>query len=139
MATGVTTIDKQHCYLIDTLRIANNTLMRESGDDSALKRIANDLLGYAIIHFETEESLMQRYGYTVLYPETAKHHIAQHRNFSQRIVSVNDSLREGEKVSLNEVLVYLNEWLAEHVFGIDQQLGMFLVQAMSEFDNECHH
>jgi hemerythrin-like metal-binding protein len=139
MATGVAAIDKHHGYLIDTLRIANDALMGESGNDSTLKRIANDLLGYAIMHFETEERLMQRYGYTVLYPEKAKQHIAQHRDFSQRIVSVKDSLREGEKISPNEVLVYLNEWLTKHVLGIDRQLGDFLVKAMSECDKEYHH
>jgi hemerythrin-like metal-binding protein len=130
MATGIVAIDKQHHYLVDTLQEANERLLREQGN-ALLEQIAKDLLGYAIMHFETEEGLMQRYGYAAVYPQEAQDHITQHREFSHQVIAVCDQLREGKKVSRIEVLTFLNDWLRTHVLGVDRQLGRFLVQQMA--------
>lgn len=131
MATGVTKIDDQHRYLVDTLRQANRKLLGDH-DDVLLAEIARDLLRYAIMHFETEEELMRRYGYEAAHPEAARAHIAKHRDFSRRVVAVCDRLRENQPVSHPEVLKFLNEWLRDHVLGIDQLLGKFVAQKMRE-------
>ncbi len=131
MATGVSTIDKQHQFLVDTLQDANEELLHGNDNDS-LDQIAKDLLSYALTHFETEERLMQRYGYEEARPEEARHHIAQHRDFSHQVVAVCDQLREGRAVSRAEVLKFLNHWLRDHVLGVDQLLGEFLRGAMEE-------
>ncbi len=131
MATGVAAIDKQHHFLVDTLQDANKKLLH-GNDEASLAQISKDLLSYAITHFETEEKLMQRYGYEAACPEEARHHIAQHRDFSHQVVAVCDQLREGRTVSSEEVLKFLNHWLRDHVLGVDQLLGAFLRQAMEE-------
>jgi hemerythrin len=125
MTTGVPEVDSQHRYLVDTLREANRRLLDEH-ESALLGEIARDLLTYAIMHFQTEEDLMKRYGYADAYPDLAKTHIAQHRDFSRQVVTVCDSLREGRLVSRIDVLKYLNEWLRNHVLGIDQKLGAFV-------------
>ena len=127
METGIEAIDRQHHYLVETLQEANRKLLN-SDDEYLLSQIAKDLLGYAITHFETEEDLMQRYGYHAAHPSDAKAHIAQHRFFSSQIVAVRDQLREGRDVSRVEVLRFLNHWLRDHVLGIDQLLGKYLVE-----------
>ena len=131
MATGVARIDEQHRFLVDTLRQANEKLLVEPSS-VLLGDIAKDLLGYAIMHFETEEALMRRHGYDAEYPEVAQAHVAQHRDFSHRVVALCDQLREGREVSRLEVLRFLNEWLRGHVLGIDQLLGDFLQQKMGD-------
>jgi hemerythrin-like metal-binding protein len=125
MTTGIAAIDKQHRYLVDTLQEANAKLLDEH-NSALLKQIAKELLGYAIMHFETEEALMQRYGYAADYPQQARDHISQHRDFSSHVVAVNDQLREGQEVSRIEVLEFLNHWLHHHILGTDQQLAKFL-------------
>jgi hemerythrin-like metal-binding protein len=125
MSTGIEAIDKQHQYLFETLSDANKYLLNSS-NEYLLSQIAKDLLGYAITHFETEEGLMQRYGYDEAHPSDAKAHIAQHRFFSSQVVAVRDQLREGRGASLTEMLRFLNHWLQDHVLGIDQKLGKFL-------------
>ena len=135
MVTGVPAIDNQHRYLVDTLKRANERLLSD-GESMQLGEIAMDLLNYAILHFETEEALMQRYGYENELPALARAHIAQHRDFSRRVVDVCDHLREGRPVSRVEVLKYLNEWLRTHVLGIDQQLGAFVRQASAKHQAE---
>jgi hemerythrin-like metal-binding protein len=131
MATGIEAIDKQHRFLVDTLQEANEKLLHDS-DRDLLGLIAKDLLSYALTHFETEEKLMQRYGYEAACPEEARGHIAQHRDFSHQVVAVRDQLREGRAISHLQVLKFLNHWLRDHVLGIDQQLAVFLRRAMEE-------
>lgn len=131
MTTGVAQIDTQHRFLVDTLRQANSRLL-DDHETALLGEIAKDLLTYAIMHFETEENLMRRYGYAEAFPELAKVHIAQHRDFSHQVVAVCDNLREGRQVSRVDVLKYLNEWLRHHVLGIDQKLGAFLRDAAKQ-------
>lgn len=138
MATGIGPIDKQHRYLVDTLMLANEKLLGDH-DDYLLEIIIKDLLGYAITHFETEEGLMQRYGYAEAYPDEARSHIAQHRDFSRQVVAISDQLHEGRQVSDIEVLTFLNEWLRDHVLGIDRLFSAFLVQAMSASGNKPNH
>jgi len=123
--TGVALIDQQHRYLIDTLRNANLRLLQDH-EGALLAEIAHELLGYAIMHFETEEECMMRYGYGTARPEIAAAHIAQHRDFSRRVVAICDQLRERQQVSRIEVLRFLNGWLRNHVLGIDQRLGDFV-------------
>ena len=125
MATGIAAIDKQHRYLVDTLHEANTKLLDEN-NSVLLKQIAKDLLGYAIMHFETEEALMQQYGYAAADPQQARDHITQHRDFSNRVVAVRDQLREGQQASRIEVLRFLNHWLRNHVLGTDQKLTKYL-------------
>jgi hemerythrin len=132
MSTGVEDIDRQHRFLIDTLQDANKAL---SGSDDAvlLNEVAKLLLGYAITHFETEEALMKRYGYAEEFPDQAGKHIAHHRSFSQKIVTLIEQLHEGKQVSHAEVQIFLNTWLRDHVLGIDRELGRFLRSRMDRF------
>jgi hemerythrin-like metal-binding protein len=128
MTTGVTAIDDQHRYLVATLKRATEKLI-DDHENLLVGEIAKDLLSYAIMHFETEEALMLRHGYADAFPELARTHIAEHRKFSHTVVDICDRLREGRPVSNVDVLRYLNEWLRDHVLGIDQPLGAFVRQA----------
>jgi hemerythrin-like metal-binding protein len=136
MTTGVAQIDNQHRFLVDTLRQANNRLL-DDHEGALLGEIAKDLLTYAIMHFETEENLMKRYGYAEAFPELARAHIAQHRAFSHQVVAVCDNLREGRQVSRIEVLKFLNEWLRHHVLGVDQKLGAFVRDAAKQQSDQA--
>lgn len=133
MNTGIKEVDSQHRFLVDTLRQANSRLINDH-EGALLGDIARDLLTYAIMHFETEEALMKRYGYAEAFPDLARIHVAQHRDFSHQVVAVCDNLREGRQVSRTEVLKFLNEWLRHHVLGIDQKLGQFLREAQARQD-----
>lgn len=135
MATGIPAIDKQHHYLVDTLRLANKELLRGHAD-TLLSDIVKELLGYAIMHFETEEGLMQSSGYTTAHPENASAHIAQHRSFSRHVVEISDQLHEGQQVSCIEVLTFLNEWLRNHVLGTDRALSAFVLQTEGNPDDQ---
>jgi hemerythrin-like metal-binding protein len=131
MAIGIAPIDKQHRYLVDTLWLANDKLSNDD-DEALLSKIIEEMMGYAIMHFETEEELMQRYDYAAAHPEDASDHITQHREFSHRMVAFHDQIHEGQQVSRIEVLTFLNDWLQNHLLGVDQRFGEFLRQTMGE-------
>jgi len=125
-ATGVTEIDEQHMILVHTLNEASNKLAQESSLET-LENITQDLLSYALYHFETEEELMQEYGYDEEDEVNAHRHFDQHRAFSEKVVSVREGLKSASPVSPEDLLDFLNNWLINHILNTDKKLGAFIV------------
>ncbi len=123
--TGVSEIDEQHRILVNTINEAAITL-GETGNISVLEQITNDLLSYALYHFETEEELMGKYGYDEQREEEQKIHLAQHRDFSATVVSVKDNMKSGKLITKDELLNFLKEWLINHILYTDKKLGAFI-------------
>lgn len=124
-ATGVTEIDQQHRILINTLNEANAKL---ADNDSLefVEQITQDLLSYALYHFETEEALMQEYGYRESSSGEAEQHLQQHRSFSGKVVTVRDNLRAGIPIAREDLIAFLNNWLLNHILNTDKKLGAFI-------------
>jgi len=127
LLTGVAEIDKQHRVLVDAINDANSRLMADH-DIKLVEQITKDLLSYAIYHFETEEDLMQRYGYNTEADKDAALHLKQHREFSTQVLAVRDGLRNGREISREDLLAFLNGWLVNHIMNTDQRLGAFIRQ-----------
>ena len=125
LEVGVPEIDEQHMILVHTLREANQTLQHRF-DVESVRRIVQDLLSYALYHFETEEELMQQYDYFGDDESAANAHLAQHRAFSQKVVEVRKAL-DNEILIEREVLMdFLANWLVGHVQQTDRKLGEFI-------------
>lgn len=124
--TGIDRIDDQHRVLVNTLNEANARLAAKVTRE-ALEQITRSLLSYALYHFETEESLMQRYDYAGLAGADAEQHCQEHRGFSQRVVALREGLRDGNLVTREELLSFLNNWLVNHILHTDKRLGQFLL------------
>lgn len=125
--TGVAEIDDQHRILVNTLNEANTRLESEANIE-LLTQITKDLLSYALYHFETEEELMQDYGYRENATEDADTHRRQHREFSSKVVAVRDGLKAGIPISREELLSFLNGWLLNHIQNTDRKLGDYILQ-----------
>lgn len=124
-ATGVAEIDEQHQILVNTLNDANAKLMKDTSTE-LLAQITKDLLSYALYHFETEENLMQEYGYVEDCAEDNAAHLAQHRSFSANVVAVRDQIKSGHQIQREELLRFLNGWLINHILNTDKKLGAFV-------------
>jgi hemerythrin len=125
-ATGVEEIDEQHMILVHTLNEASEKLARDS-DIETLEQITQDLLSYALYHFETEEELMQEYGYNETETETeAQEHLLQHRSFSAKVVAVREGISSGTPIEPADLLEFLNNWLVNHILKTDMKLGAFI-------------
>lgn len=125
-ATGVPEIDEQHMILVHTLNEAGTKLDKDASIET-LQQITQDLLSYALYHFETEEELMQEYGYAERAEADAGRHLEQHRAFSTKVVAVREGLKSGTPVAPAELLGFLNDWLVNHILNTDKKLGAFIV------------
>ena len=123
--TGVTEIDEQHMILVHTLNEANTKLNKDSSIKN-LEQITQDLLSYALYHFETEEELMQEYGYQEEDEQHAQEHLDQHRSFSEKVVTVRDGLKSETPISAEELLDFLVNWLFNHILKTDMKLAAFI-------------
>jgi hemerythrin len=124
--TGVAEIDDQHRILVNTLNEANAKLAEDVSLDF-VEQITQDLLSYALYHFETEEALMQEYGYVEESSADADQHLLQHRLFSGKVVAVRDNLRAGIPITREDLISFLNNWLVNHILNTDKKLGAFIV------------
>jgi len=126
-ATGVAEIDEQHMILVHTLNEASVKLNRDSSLEM-LQQITQDLLSYALYHFETEEELMHEYNYLENVEEDAKKHLKQHRSFSEKVVSVREGLKSETPIESQDLLDFLNNWLVDHILNTDQKFGAFIIE-----------
>lgn len=124
-ATGVTEIDEQHMILVHTLNEAGVTLVQNCNQES-LEQITQDLLSYALYHFDTEEALMQEYDYPSADGSLDTLHHEQHRAFSAKVVAVREGIKSGNLISADELLGFLNNWLVNHILHTDKHLGAFV-------------
>lgn len=127
LKTGVAEIDDQHMILVHTLNEASEKLAIEASAES-LEQITQDLLSYALYHFETEEELMQQYAYQEVSKEDAQRHLDQHRGFSSKVVSVRDGLKAGDLIAPEALLGFLNEWLVNHIQNTDKRLASYILE-----------
>ena len=123
---GVEEIDEQHHILVNTINEAAVTLSENSTLD-ALEQITNNLLSYALYHFETEEELMIQYGYNDLCKEDADAHLKRHRDFSATVVNMRNNIKANKTISKDELLTFLKDWLTNHILNTDKKLGAYIV------------
>jgi hemerythrin len=123
--TGVDEIDEQHQILVHTLNEAGQRL-GQGYSVSLLEQITQDLLSYALYHFDTEEELMQHYGYQAE-GEAMSRHLQQHRSFSERVVAVREGLKAEQPIAAEDLLAFLNQWLVNHILNTDKHLAAFIL------------
>ena len=126
LTTGVAEIDEQHMILVHTLNEASERLAIESTAET-LGEITQDLLSYALYHFDTEEELMQQYGYQAGSADDAQLHLEQHRSFSRKVVSVREGLKTGVLIAPEALIGFLNDWLVNHIQNTDKRLARFIL------------
>jgi len=130
LMTGVPEIDEQHRILVHTFNEAGEKLCGETSRE-VLEAITQDLLGYALYHFETEELLMRDTGYEAEDDADARRHLAEHRDFSTQVLAVRDRLKAGIPIPPHELLVFLNNWLVNHIMHTDMRLAAFILARRS--------
>ncbi len=126
LVTGISEIDEQHRILVNSINEANTRLSNTQVNAEILEKITQDLLSYALYHFETEEELMQKYNYAESQGDDSELHQRQHREFSATVVSVRDGIKMGKLISREDLLTFLNGWLINHILNTDKKLGEFI-------------
>jgi hemerythrin-like metal-binding protein len=117
--TGIADVDEEHRRLFEIARNIH-LAVRSQNVDSRLQPWLRELRTQMDNHFETEERLMNRYGYP-----GAKHHRQRHRCYR------NDGIGNAGKpneapLTMQQVTVFFRNWMIHHVLTEDRKLGVFL-------------
>ena len=108
--------DAQHQVLFEIL-----DLIKGAGADSA---VLYKLKDYAETHFALEEHYMAELDF----PGRAEH-VQAHDRFRQEIALLVGGDEEPDALFREIIATFLTEWLTRHVFGIDKELEIFILQS----------
>ncbi len=119
-SVGLNEIDRQHKILIGMINELNYHV-KEEHDVSFIQRILQGLIDYTVSHFCYEEGLIERHGYegVVAHKEKHKKLVAQIEDLQRRVVAEEEDI-------LDELLRFLNDWLAKHIKGADKHYAAAL-------------
>ena len=112
-------IDAQHkklIFILNNLQVA----VAERQNREVLSKIIEELLDYTQYHFSTEEKHLH-----LLEPKLAVKHKQEHDYFVGKIKEFKDGYKSGRLLLSLDVLDFLNDWLVNHIMGIDQIYSKF--------------
>lgn len=116
------TLDEQHMQLIEMINELSDALTSKKGFEVS-DQVLEKTLNYTYYHFSAEEALMDEYAY----PD-AKTHKSQHETFKAKVIAMQRESREHVATVPRELLVFLREWLLNHIAHVDKKLGLYLTK-----------
>ncbi len=126
LVTGVREADEQHKKLVNLVNELYDAMKAGKGKE-VIDKILNELVSYANYHFNTEETLMSKYGF----PELSAHK-KEHEGFTAKVKEFLDKKAKGEATLTMEVMTFLKDWLVKHIMGTDKKYGPFLQAKMGK-------
>ena len=120
LSVKISGIDNQHKKLVELINDLHNA-MKEGKGKEKLGAILNELINYTKYHFSAEEELMKQKNYPGY-----QQHKSEHDAFTKKVLEFNDQFVSGSLFMSNEVLVFLKDWLIEHIKGTDKKYSPYL-------------
>ena len=117
---GEQTIDSEHCELF---RLINNfhTLWLEQRNKQDIASVLNQLVKYAEVHFQHEESIMN----AVEYPRLNEHRKA-HEELFDAIFRLQHEYESKDIHLEQDTMKFVRSWLVEHIINSDYAFRDFL-------------
>jgi hemerythrin len=119
---GIKEFDEHHKQLVHLLNEAYGNFLGEANHET-LEDVLDKLIDYATYHFTAEEHWMGLHGY----PGLQKHR-EEHNLLSRTVVEIQFDFNKDRKHLSIEVLVFLKEWLSNHILQTDADYGRFAAQ-----------
>ena len=119
-------VDTQHKKLLELINVANtdDTIFQ---DEDRIMELVRNLRDYTHYHFETEELLMEKYGYS----QTTTHR-ELHMTISRKLESIADDFKDDIPNLFRNMIQLLNEWFVDHIMYEDKQFGVELASKIRE-------
>ncbi|PIT94377.1 hypothetical protein COT98_03945 [Candidatus Falkowbacteria bacterium CG10_big_fil_rev_8_21_14_0_10_39_9] len=108
-------IDDQHRYFVSLLDRVYDYFL-ESAPRSTQEIILDELVNYALIHFETEEKYFAEFNY-----EGAEDHKEAHRELKAKIMAFQDESKTGTADLSDDLIDFLEDWLIDHLAKMDRK------------------
>jgi hemerythrin len=112
-------LDKQHRKLFSIINKLYDSFEGKKAQ-TLLNGILNDLKKYGELHFLTEERYFDKFNY----PESLEHK-KEHNNYRKQILEFNLDTTKDKTDVITKLMVFLNEWWADHVMRTDKRYIMF--------------
>ncbi len=117
---NVKVIDEHHRHLVGLLNQSYNAI--HLNDSPRIKLVLKELHEYTKYHFNAEEAMMQQYDF----PSHSSHE-KEHAQFSQHVDELQSKLTIGEALYNIQIVVFLKDWLVNHILVTDRELAIYLV------------
>lgn len=119
-ATGIEDIDQQHERITGLLNELQDAFKSGAGRPELGPRW--EALTQAISeHFGHEERLMKKYSYPA-----AESHRREHHGLTERLAAFHQRFQAGDEELTESVLVFLKDWLRDHLLIADKRMGDYL-------------
>jgi len=118
---GIKEFDDHHKHIVDLLNKVYDDFTNGVSHE-ALGAVLGELLDYASYHFAAEESWMQQHEYPGLI-----WHQKEHNELRNKVIQLQKGYMNGdEKISV-DILMFLVDWLSNHILVSDAKYGNFAV------------
>ncbi len=119
LSVGVREIDEQHMRLVELL----NTMyaaMKSGRGESVLAKLLDELVRYTVYHFDSEEKLMDKYGY----PDKPAHR-KEHEALKKQVGEFVGKYKKGEVPLSGDLIHFLKNWVVNHIKRTDKKYGPY--------------
>ncbi len=107
--TGYDEVDKQHQELFRMVNNLHQSILEKKGKEILIKTL-DDLANYVVVHFKTEEVLMQKKGY----PSLVEHKLI-HDKLTKDAIEIIDGYKSGKLVLSITLSKFLGDWIQNHI------------------------
>ncbi len=115
LATGVKIIDQQHKVLVNMVNQLY-VAMKSGQGQNVLKKLLEDLAGYTVLHFDTEERYFDQFKYA----ETAAHKKI-HTELKAQVMEYIGKINSGDASISMDLMNFLRDWLVNHICKTDMR------------------
>ncbi|MEG1459263.1 MAG: bacteriohemerythrin [Acetivibrio sp.] len=119
--TGIPLIDEEHKTLFSIAEEAYQLRHEEFIPDKYdnVKAILHKLRDYTLMHFEHEEAYMESITYKRMFTQKV-----QHDAFREKLEDFDlENIDENTDAVVDEILVFLTNWLVHHILENDKLIG----------------
>ena len=116
---GVKIIDEQHKHLFDlTNELYEKCHLGESAVHDQFIKTLHMLVEYVVVHFSTEEKIMEHIGY----PRIAEQR-EQHTAFTMKVIEESKKFGSGTSDVPQDLVHFLRDWIVSHIAVYDKVLA----------------
>ncbi|WP_272701336.1 bacteriohemerythrin [Desulfovibrio sp. Fe33] len=124
IATGIDLIDDQHKELVKLINRLNSAMLQGKGK-AMIGETLEELRRYTSFHFNQEETLFEKYGYS----ETEEHK-SVHGKLLGQVSEFIDKFDSGQTGMSRDLFYFLKDWLVNHIQGVDKRYVPHLKEAL---------
>ena len=120
---GIELLDQEHKYLFELINSILDMLKNHYVPDrySEIKNLLQELDNYAEQHFEHEEAYMEEICDPELIIQRSQHMVFRNKVRNWEFTDIDEF--DEQKKMLEEMMLFLAEWLYQHIIGSDTMIG----------------